>query len=215
MKKVLITGGAQGLGKEIAKQLKEDHEVMVLDIIESNLEGVKGYICDITDVSQVEKVISEIGKIDILINNAGVYVSGELTDTSYNNIAKVMLVNAVGTMNVTKAVLPQMKQRKSGKIVFVGSIRGIEGKEERSVYCASKWAVTGFLKSLRKEVEKYDIEVIGLYPGLMKTNLFENAGIERDTSEAMDPKEVAEVCKKSIEDDGLVMEDIVFRKLHY
>ena len=215
MKKVLITGGAQGLGKEIAKQLKEDYEVMVLDITESNLEGVKGYICNITDVSQVEKVISEIGKIDILINNAGVYVSGELTDTSYNNIAKVMLVNAVGTMNVTKAVLPQMKQRKSGKIVFVGSIRGIEGKEERSVYCASKWAVTGFLKSLRKEVEKYDIEVIGLYPGLMKTNLFENAGIERDTSEAMDPKEVAEVCKKSIEDDGLVMEDIVFRKLHY
>ena len=215
MKKVLITGGAQGLGKEIAKQLKEDHEVMVLDIIESNLEGVKGYICDITDVSQVEKVIFEIGEIDILINNAGVYVSGELTDTSYNDIAKVMLVNAVGTMNITKAVLPQMKERKSGKVVFIGSIRGIEGKEERSVYCASKWAVTGFLKSLRKEVEKYDIEVIGLYPGLMKTNLFENAGIERDMNEAMDPKEVAEICKKAIEDDGLVMEDIVFRKLHY
>ncbi|MFH1648570.1 MAG: SDR family oxidoreductase [Patescibacteria group bacterium] len=215
MKKVLITGGAQGLGKEIAKQLKEDYEVMVLDITESNLEGVKGYICDITDVSQVEKVISEIGKIDILINNAGVYVSGELTDTSYNDIAKVMLVNAVGTMNITKEVLPQMKERKSGKVVFIGSIRGIEGKEERSVYCASKWAITGFLKSLRKEVEKYDIEVIGLYPGLMKTNLFENAGIERDMNEAMDPKEVAEICKKSIEDDGLVMEDIVFRKLHY
>lgn len=215
MKKVLITGGAQGLGKEIAKQLKEDYEVMVLDITESNLEGVKGYICDITDVSQVEKVISEIGKIDILINNAGVYVSGELTDTSYNDIAKVMLVNAVGTMNITKEVLSQMKERKSGKVVFIGSIRGIEGKEERSVYCASKWAITGFLKSLRKEVEKYDIEVIGLYPGLMKTNLFENAGIERDMNEAMDPKEVAEICKKSIEDDGLVMEDIVFRKLHY
>ncbi|MFH1648236.1 MAG: SDR family oxidoreductase [Patescibacteria group bacterium] len=215
MKKVLITGGAQGLGKEIAEQLKGDYDVMVLDIVESTLEGVKSYICDITDVNQVKKVISEIGEIDILINNAGVYVSGELTDTDYNDIAKVMLVNAVGTMNITKAVLPQMKERKSGKVVFIGSIRGIEGKEERSVYCASKWAVTGFLKSLRKEVEKYDIEVIGLYPGLMKTNLFENAGIERDTSEAMDPKEVAEVCKKSIEDDGLVMEDIVFRKLHY
>lgn len=215
MKKVLITGGAQGLGKEIAEQLKEDYEVMVLDIVENTLEGVKGYICDITDVSQVEKLISEIGEIDILINNAGVYVSGELTDTSYSDIARVMLVNSVGTMNITKAVLPQMKERKSGKIVFVSSIRGIEGKEERSVYCASKWAVTGFLKSLRKEVEKYDIEIIGLYPGLMKTNLFENAGVEREMSEAMDPREVAEICKKSIEDGGLVMEDIVFRKLHY
>ncbi|MFC1625158.1 SDR family NAD(P)-dependent oxidoreductase [Patescibacteria group bacterium] len=215
MKKVLITGGAQGLGKEIAEQLKEDYEVVVLDIEKCELDGVTCHICDITDIGQLQKIVSEIGEVDILINNAGVYISGELTDNDYNDIAKVMFVNALGTINTTKAVLPQMKERKSGKIVFVNSIRGVEAREERSVYCASKWAVTGFLKSLRKEVEKYDIEVIGLYPGLMKTNLFENAGVKRDMSEAMDPKEVAEVCKKAIEDGDLVMEDIVFRKLHY
>ena len=215
MKKVLITGGAQGLGKEIANQLKDDYEVVVLDIKESDLEGIESHTCDITDVNQIQEVVSEIGNIDILINNAGVYISGELTDNDYNDIAKVMFVNALGTINITKAVLPQMKERKSGKIVFVSSIRGVEAREERSVYCASKWAVTGFLKSLRKEVEKYDIEVIGLYPGLMETSLFENAGIKRDMGGAMDPKEVAEVCKKAIENDNLVMEDIVFRKLHY
>ncbi|MFC1700499.1 SDR family NAD(P)-dependent oxidoreductase [Patescibacteria group bacterium] len=215
MKKVLITGGAQGLGKEIAEQLKEDYEVVVLDIEKCELDGVTCHICDITDIGQLQKIVSEIGEVDILINNAGVYISGELTDNDYNDIAKVMFVNALGTINTTKAVLPQMKERKSGKIVFVNSIRGVEAREERSVYCASKWAVTGFLKSLRKEVEKYDIEVIGLYPGLMKTNLFENAGVKRDMSEAMDPKEVAEICKKAIEDGDLVMEDIVFRKLHY
>jgi len=221
MKKVLITGGAQGLGKEIARELKNNYEVILLDVDEEVLKGtseeldVRGFVCDITDAVQVEKIVTEIGNIDILINNAGAYISGELSENTYNDIAKVILVNTVGTINITKAVLPQMKQRRSGKVVFINSIRGIEGKEERSVYCASKWGVTGFLKSLRKEVEKYDIEVIGLYPGLMKTNLFENAKVEKDMSEAMDPKEVAEVCKKAIEDNDLVMEDVVFRKLHY
>lgn len=221
MKKILITGGAQGLGKEIAKELKDNYEVIILDIDKKALEdtskelNIKGVVCDITDVKQVEQVTSDLGGIDILINNAGVYVAGELTETNYNDIAKVVLVNTVGTINITKAVLPRMKDNKSGKIVFINSIRGIEGKEERTAYCASKWAVTGFLKSLRKEVEKYDIEVIGLYPGLMRTSLFKNAGVKKDMTEAMDPKEVAEVCKKVIEDNDLVMEDVVFRKLHY
>jgi len=108
-----------------------------------------------------------------------------------------------------------MKKQKNGKIVNVISVDGFEGKAERSVYGSSKWAIAGFTESLRKELEKYNISVVGLYPGVMKTNLFKNAGVvDRDLQKAMDPKEVAKIVEFSINTDSICLEKIVFRSLH-
>lgn len=226
MKKViLITGGSEGLGKEIARKLHSDNEVIVLSNKKEELNevatelGCGKYVCDITNVEQIKSAIAEIEKtykkVDILINNAGVWIGGELDDSSYDDIARVLLVNSVGTMNMTKAVLPMMKRQKSGKIININSVDGLEVKAERSVYIASKWAVTGFTKALSKELEKYNIKVVGIYPGLMKTNLFKNADTQRDLSEAMDPENVARIVEAAVLFDDINLDEVVFRRMGY
>jgi NADP-dependent 3-hydroxy acid dehydrogenase YdfG len=225
MKKVIIvTGGCQGLGKEIAKTLGEENSLIILSKDEAELRSVSCEIgcdnipCDISDVSAVKSAVKFVtdkyGKIDALINNAGVWRGGELDDTGYEDIARLMLINSVGTMNMTKAVLPTMKKQKSGSIINIVSVDGLEGKDDRSVYGASKWAITGFTESLRKELEKYNIFVTGIYPGLMKTNLFKNAGADRDFTNAMEPKDVAKVVQFILTFENSCIEKIVIRGLH-
>ena len=121
---ILITGGSQGLGKELARKLKEDiaNTVVVLSnekvSLEHTTEELKchSYLCDITDVASVQKVVKEVeekfGHIDVLINDAGVWVGGDLDDNDYSDIARVMLVNSVGTINMTKAVVRVMKKQR-------------------------------------------------------------------------------------------------------
>jgi NADP-dependent 3-hydroxy acid dehydrogenase YdfG len=220
----IITGGCQGLGKEIATLLNPDYVTVILSNNKEELDkacsilGCEKVFCDITDVEQVKRtvagVVEKFGRIDVLVNNAGVWVGGELTNNDYSDIAKITLVNVVGTMNITKAVVPVMQNQKAGKIVNIVSTDGLEGKTERSLYSASKFAEAGFTDSLRKELAPYNIAVIGVYPGLMNTNLFKNAGAKRDMTNAIDPVEVAKVVKFSLSTGETVLEKIVIRALH-
>jgi 3-oxoacyl-[acyl-carrier protein] reductase len=224
-KVILITGGSEGLGKEIAKKLCKENNVVILSNHQDTLEdcakelGCDKYFCDITNVENIVSVIAEIEdkykKIDVLINNAGVWAGGELDDNEYSDIAKVILVNTVGTINMTKSVLPAMKRQKSGKIININSVNGIEVKPERSIYIASKWAITGFTKAMSKELEKHNIKVIGIYPGLMKTNLFKNANAHRDMTEAMEPEKVARIVEMAVVFDDINLDEVVFRKYGY
>ena len=224
-KVILITGGCQGLGKEIAKLLISSSEVIILSENPSSVEetgnelNCTSYVCDITDSSAVEstvsKIIEKFGKIDVLVNNAGVWVDGNLEDNTYNDIARVIFVNVVGTMNMTKAILPFMKKQKSGRIINIDSVDGLISKKDRSIYTASKWAITGFTKSLRKDLEEFNIGVFGIYPGLIKTSLFKNSKDGRDMTGAMDPVDVAKVIEFVITSDNIAIEDIMFRNLEY
>lgn len=224
-KVVLITGGSQGLGKDLAVRLLAQYEVVVLSndkvSLEKTAEELKchAYLCDITDVSSVQKTVQEIvgklGHIDVLINDAGVWVGGDLDENDYSDIARVMLVNSVGTINITKAVVRVMKKQRSGKIINIGSIDGIETKAERSIYSASKWAITGFTKALAKDMEKYNVAVIGIYPGLIDTGLFANSGAERDMTFAMKPVQVSKIVEFILSFDDIVFDQVVFRNLHF
>lgn len=221
---ILITGGCQGLGKEVAREMIKDGDVVILSKNKNELEntskelGCDWIFCDITDVEQIKKTVAEVvkkyGRIDILINNAGAWVGGELDDNDYSDVARITLVNTVGTINMTKAVIPIMKKQKSGKIAFINSVDGLEGKVERGIYGSSKWAITGFTQCMRMELEKYNIAVLGFYPGRIKTNLFKNAGVEVDLSDAMEPKEVAQVVRFSLSFNKIVFEQVVFRNLN-
>lgn len=197
MKTILITGGSDGLGKAIATKLSPNNKVYILSPHEEKLRkaaeelGCEYKVCDVRDYEQLQKIITEVGKVDCLINNAGLWIQDTLEENEPKYIQEVMDVNAVGTINATKAVIPAMKKQGSGLIINVISQAGWYAKAERSVYTASKWAVTGFTKAIQAELAPLGICVTGLYPGMLKTDMFAKMGIEKDMSKGLDTEEVA------------------------
>jgi len=221
-KVIIVTGGTEGLGKSISKLLNAQYIVIAVSNNKQKIQQAKedkicreAYYCDIADPENIEDIIKNIlakySKIDVLINNAGVWVAGDLEENSYQDIAKVIMVNTVGTINMTKAVIPSMKKLKQGKIINICSVDAFETKEKRSIYAASKFGIRGFTENIRRDLKTFGVQVIGLYPGLIKTNLFENAGKNRDLSEAMESEEAAEVVKFCVDNDNVVLEQVIFR----
>lgn len=201
MKTILITGGSDGLGKAIATRLAPNNKVFILSPHEEKLRkaaqeiGCEYKVCDVRDYGQLEKVVTEIGTIDCLVNSAGLWIQGTLEESKPDYIQDVMDVNAVGTINATKAVIPGMKQQGSGLIVNIISQAGWYAKAERSVYTASKWAITGFTKAIQAELAPLGICVTGLYPGMLKTDMFTKMGIEKDLSKGLNTEEVAKTIE--------------------
>jgi NADP-dependent 3-hydroxy acid dehydrogenase YdfG len=198
-KHVLITGGSDGLGKITAEKLKAaGHNVTILSHSEEKTKaaaaelGCSYVVADVSDSEQVANAFAKAegqnGSIDILINNAGVWLSGSLNQATPADIKRVIDVNTLGTIYCTQAVLRGMKQRKGGRIININSQAGIYAKAERTVYHASKWAVTGFTKALYQEVKPDGIAVVDFHPGAMATGLFSKANDMKDRSEALDPE---------------------------
>lgn len=188
MKTILITGGSDGLGKALAERLALNNNVIILARNEAALRkiaqatGCSYYVCDVRDAKQVAetfaKIAEEHGQLDVLINNAGVIVNGELVDTPDKDIENVITTNTLGSIYVAKAALRHMKQQQSGLIVNVVSQSGLNAKAGRSIYNASKWSLTGFTKALQEEAAVYGVRVTGFYPGTIKTDLFAKAGLD-------------------------------------
>lgn len=202
---ILITGGSDGLGRSIAENLVKNFTVVILSPSEDKLKKVSKEIgCEyaVGDVSNYEsiveattKIVKKYGKIDCLVNCAGLWIQDELELNDPVLIRKVIEVNTLGTILTTKAVVPQMKIQKQGLIININSQSGIYPKEERSVYTASKFAITGFERSIQPELAKYGIAVTGILPGGMRTNFFEKAGNIKDKATFIDTGEVAEVIE--------------------
>jgi len=205
MKTVIISGGSDGLGKTIATHLKNTYKVIILSPTEEKLKQtaleleVDYEVCDVSSFESCQQVIKNIIKkydvIDILINNAGLWIQGEIDENEPDQIRKVIEVNALGLVNLTKAVTPQMKKQKDGIICNINSQAGIYAKEERSVYNLTKWGITGFTKSLQPELAQYGIRVSDIHPGKMKTEMFSKMGIDKDMSNGVDTKYVAQAIE--------------------
>lgn len=218
-KVIVISGGSDGLGYQIAKQLTPKNTVVILSPSEEKASKVAKELgcdfvaCDVSDYNQVEttinKVVSKHKSIDCVVNNAGIWIQGGLEENEPENIKRTIEVNTLGTIYLTKAVIAQMKQQKKGLIINVISQAGLYGKEERSVYTASKFAITGFTKSMQPELAKYGIRVTGLYPGKLKTKMFEKVGITKEMNDALDTKEVARTIEFILScDDTTVFSEI-------
>ena len=215
MKTIVITGGSDGLGKTLTETFAKENNVIILATNEEKMSLVAkenncSYkVCDVSDYEIVEKTISEIideyNKIDVLINNAGLWIQEELDTNDSDRIKSVIEVNLLGTINVSKAVIPSMKANKGGLIININSQAGINHKAERVVYNASKWGVTGFSKSLQDEVAKYGIRVTDVMPGMMKTKMFSRMNIEKNMTNGLDTKEVARLIQFIIDTPSDVM----------
>lgn len=213
-KVIVITGGSDGLGKSIAEQLS-NNEIIIISNNEEKLIKVSKELkcnykyCDVTDYNQVDKTIKEIvneyTKIDVLINCAGIWLAGDLTETDYDKISKCIDVNTKGPIYMTKAVLNSMYQRKEGLIINVCSQASFDNDDFSVVYNASKWAMRGFNRSIQKDISKKGIKVTGFYPGFMQTDIFKKAGNDYDTSTGLETYKVAKAIEFIINCDNDVI----------
>lgn len=187
-KVALITGATRGIGKQIALELANQGYNIALNYRKQNeeLEALKKEIesqnvkCltvygDVSNYEDVEKFIKEIikefGKIDVLVNNAGITKDMLLMRMKKEDFESVIDVNLIGTFNVTKNVIPYMMKARNGKIVNISSVVGISGNAGQTNYSASKAGIIGFTKSLAKEVASRNINVNAIAPGFIKTDM--------------------------------------------
>ena len=215
MKTIVITGGSDGLGKTLSETFSKENNVIILSTNEEKMNLVAtenncSYkVCDVSNYDAVENAIREIieeyNKIDVLINNAGLWIQEELDTNDSDRIKSVIDVNLLGTINVSKAVIPSMKENRDGLIININSQAGINHKAERVVYNASKWGVTGFSKSLQDEVAKYGIRVTDVMPGMMKTEMFSKINIKKNMVNGIDTKAVARLIQFIIDTPSDVM----------
>jgi short-subunit dehydrogenase len=175
MKVILITGVSSGFGLAKAGKLADQYKVFgsVRTMPPNPVEGIQYILMDVTDQGSVEEAVSSIidqeGKIDVLINNAGIGIAGPVECTSDEEAMKLMNVNFFGVHRVTRAVLTHMRRQKSGTLIFMNSIGGLMGLPYQGFYSASKFAMEGYSQALRIEVRKFNIRVVSVYPGDFST----------------------------------------------
>lgn len=190
-KVVWITGASSGIGQELTKQLAERGARIVLssrraDVLEKirvELPGGKDrhWITplDLADadalLAKAQSLLAEFGRIDILINNGGISQRSMFLETDFSVYRRLMEVNYLGMVALTKVVLPGMVQRKSGSVVSISSVAGKIGSKLRTGYSGSKYAVVGFMDCLRAETRQYGIHCLTVCPGFIKTNIALNA----------------------------------------
>ncbi|MFD2923749.1 3-ketoacyl-ACP reductase [Halobacillus naozhouensis] len=207
-KVALITGAGRGIGRATAIALAEEGvHVGLVGLTEANIENVsaelehtgvkrsvaQGDVSDIDSVNQaVRKVSSELGPVDILINNAGIGKYGGFMDLNPEEWEKVIQVNLMGTYYITRAVLPGMVERKSGDIVNISSTSGLRGTPNSSAYSASKFGILGLSESLMQEVRKHNIRVNAITPSRVVTNFSGQYQEHEDTDHLMQPEDLAE-----------------------
>ena len=178
-KVALVTGASSGIGKAIAKQLIEDGLVVYVAArrVEKmqDLESLGAMVLkmDITQEEDVKNVVEKIAKnhnsIDVLINNAGYGMYGAMEDTTIEDARKQFEVNLFGLANLTKSVLPGMRAKKSGKIINISSMGGKIYTPLGAWYHATKHALEGWSDCLRLELSPFNIDVVIVEPGVIKT----------------------------------------------
>ncbi|MBV7506426.1 SDR family oxidoreductase [Bacillus sp. sid0103] len=221
MKTMIITGAGSGLGKELAHLFSQQgfHLLLTGRTItklttardEIIAHGGKADILpfDIQNADDVSKKIEEIShtySICGLVNNAGVGHFGPFVDIDEQHMAEMINTNVLGTLLLTKAVLPHVLKNPDGRIINIISTAGLRGKVNEAVYVASKFAVRGFTESLQKEYEDQNIKITAVYMGGMDTPFWDHSDHVQDPSRFRTPREVAEMIMEQIDEDSIIIE---------
>ena len=200
---IVITGASHGLGKSLAEILASQKAQVVisarngdeLNAVAKNI-GATAIVGDVTKEADmqnlVRQTISKFGRIDIFINNADVWLPKSFIEhIDMKRAHDVFEVNLFGVAYATRAVLPEMKKENKGMIVNIVSTSAVEGRPQQTIYSASKFAARGFTESLREELKGTNIKVLGVYPGGIKTHLFDESA-PAELNDFMTPESVAE-----------------------
>jgi len=226
-KNCLITGATGGLGSNLAKILLENNcnifltskSKLKLQKLQNKLEKTNKNNCkiiyeygDLTKISDVKKIIKSIRKkfktIDIVINNAGLFLSKPISKSKIEEFQNIFDVNVRAPFLFTKEFSQDMKKKKWGRIVNVGSSSSYQGFSEGTIYCASKHALLGLSRSLFSELKEHNVRTFCISPGSIKTDMGKQDK-KQNYKTFLDPKEVAEYIIYSLNfDKELVTEEI-------
>ena len=190
-KVALVTGGSRGIGKKVAEKFAKQGYNLVINYVSENTNideitkeikqvatqeieilFVKGDVTNFNSCEQlVSKAIEKFGKIDVLVNNAGITKDNLLMRMKEEEFDKVIEVNLKGTFNMTKNVIPYMMKKRYGKIVNISSVVGVGGNAGQCNYAASKAGIIGFTKSIAKELASRNILANCIAPGFITTDM--------------------------------------------
>ena len=226
-KNCLITGATGGLGSNLAKILLENNcnifltskSKLKLQKLQNQLEKTNKNNCkiiyeygDLTKISDVKKIIKSIRKkfktIDIVINNAGLFLSKPISKSKIEEFQNIFDVNVRAPFLFTKEFSQDMKKKKWGRIINIGSSSSYQGFSEGTIYCASKHALLGLSRSLFSELKEHNVRTFCISPGSIKTDMGKQDK-KQNYKTFLDPKEVAEYIIYSLNfDKELVTEEI-------
>lgn len=209
---ILITGASRGIGKAIAKAL--DGEIFVTARQENLLKQYKNYcVCDLAlEYEKLGKYIEQ-NKIDILINNAGEYIYSPIENIEKNALSHIVKTNLEAPLYLISKAIPHMKEKKWGRIINIGSISGVMGEANASLYSATKAGLIGATKALGLELAEYGITVNTINPGWVDTDLGNESINDSEFSKAeiidgipqrrfVHPSEIAGMVKYLISEDA-------------
>ncbi len=202
----IVTGASKGIGKAITLSFaKEKMNVVLAARTKSDLEKTAGEVEELggkalvipADVSRgqaveqmITKTIEAFGKIDVLINNAGMGVFAPVDELQTQDFDRMFAINMRGVFLCTRAVLPHMKKQKSGAIINISSLAGKNFFKGGAGYAATKWALNGFTKCLMLEAREYDIRVSVVCPGSVATEFSPHSG--KDPAKILQSQDVAD-----------------------
>lgn len=212
MHNILVTGASKGIGKVIAKELQSYGNIFVTGRNEDSLKDFENYcVCDLSkDTKVLEEYVAK-NNIDILINNAGEYFYGAIDEITEQDIEHIFAVNTLAPIKLISAVTKSMKNYKWGRIVNIGSISGVMGEANASLYSSTKSALIGLTKALALELAEYNITVNTINPGWVDTDMGNTSCGEFSKEELVEcipqhrfvePKEVADLAKYLISEEA-------------
>jgi short-subunit dehydrogenase len=201
----LVTGASSGLGRATAQRLAAaGAEVLALGRDRDALELVgRPIVCDLNDRAQIDAAVAAAGEVDVLVNNAGIGWHGPLHEVDPDTLERLVRVNLLAPVLLSRALLPAMLERGRGQIVNVGSIVGLVGASREAGYAATKGGLVAFTESLRQELAGRPVTVSLVTPGAIATPFFERRGQPylRRFPRALAPEAVADAIVDAIAND--------------
>ena len=224
----IITGASTGIGKHVSIQLSKNnyHVILIarnmkkLQLVEKTISD-QGNDCsvisaDISDKNSIDKIYTKIPNkenIDVLVNNAGIGIFNKIEDVSLSEWNKQINTNLTGSFLMTKMVVSDMIKKKSGKLIFINSVAGLNPYPFSSAYVSSKYGLTGFASSLREELREHNIKVISIHPGAIDTPFWDDIKGDFSREEMLSSQDVAtSVVDAVLAKNKVVYEQLVIRK---
>ena len=209
----IITGASRGIGRTVAQKFaKEGMAIALVGRDNSALQETADLIkkesnqptlqiqADLMDSQQIDSIVNhtvdEWGRIDVLVNNAGIMYQKPFAEHTQEEIQKTLDVNLRAVIFLTQKALPHIRKAENGAIINIASLAGKNPVKNGTVYAATKWALRGFAASLMQEVRQDDVRVVTVFPGSVDTELNRGSALQRDTM--LQPEDVAHAAYSAL-----------------